>query len=360
MEKQGDRTTEAGEPPDRCCGSVRMKISTLRSFTAVACVAAIAGCSSDSPNDTPDVRFSVLPVPIAMLGCVEPIGATTVSYPIGEPDLDFDLVLDGSCPGNRYDQPGTPLYAVADGTVTAIDSNADGMSVVVNVNGVVGYEYYGMAAAPGLARGAAVTAGEEIGTTQGIGGVHFGVVNVGVTQSFAAPERYPARYLHADDPVRFFSDSLQTLLRSRGASAVAAADLAQDVRGALSGNWFAPDVPDDTTAIDPLVAHIEKLAAFRIDPVSGNAMIAIGMSPVAGAGCLCQVAPGSVPFAQVTPRSGAVIYQLYNSAPLIPPLSSLHGSLLVEMEDSTHLRTQLFQGVVVTDTVFTAPVEFVR
>jgi hypothetical protein len=119
--------------------------------------------------------------------------------------------------------------------------------------------------------------GEFLGQV-GINGLSFdlGLIDDGVQNAFANPQRYGDYLVHAACGLDYFSDSIQALYYSklRRTSEPRCGTIAQDVLGTLQGNWFttqdAPAYSFETYNQELAFVHHAESAASGVISIGGT------------------------------------------------------------------------------------------
>lgn len=296
---------------------------------------------SGPPDPGPGPHFSVVPVPIETLARVTPLGYTNKVMPISHTywlTCDFDILLRSDRPCHREKQP---LRAPRDGVVLDMLAAEDGYVVVEGPPGLI-WHFGHVTPAPGLAPGDSFSAGQVIATMYYDHGFDFGMDNFGIENPFIRPERYPDGYLHGQHPIVQFPEPLRSQLTALVQTTNTAQPLGSldwDVPGTAAGGWFLPDVPM-VQSLDRQyeegwmwLGHLPERPSTRLATVGylkGNYLL---------------VADPSAPdWEDITVGSGPVAIKIWYPAWATgePNLEVPNGTLLVELQDSTHLRVEYF------------------
>jgi hypothetical protein len=238
--------------------------------------------------------------------------------------------------------PRLPVYAPASGTVTRtmVMDHSNSFRVDVEINSWLSYYLILIDLDPAEFRpGRRVTAGEQIGVTfGGANTLDIGVVNRRLERKrFARPERYSMGDTHwIDSPFHYFEEPLRGQIYARVNREGADRDgtLEVDVVGTLAGAWYRDYVPVNATG-SAAWSHALVFAPDVRQPSQMRVSIGEGFS-IDG---LYGVQPDAVPFASVTPQSGAVGYRLDamdNSA------FPWRGMLMVRLSGPTTLEVEFF------------------
>ena len=331
-----------------------------RMALAAACLFTLCGCGGSGfsgPSHFTDPVFTATPLAMSSIVRVWPLGALSGgAHEIPTKHSGMDMVDILHCPCD-FSTP-RDVFAPAGGTVNAIIRSGDD---AIYVDVAEDFQYYigHIVVTPGVDKGSRLSAGQKIGTTSGMAaGVDFGVVNLQVTNMFAAPERYPQIFRSADHPVSHFAEPLRSQLIAKitPAPALVYGRVSWDRAGTLEGNWYLEGTPDNETANQP--DYWPNLLCFVYDPWFQDEVrigfgTALTVNPVlVPNGGPVGISSGPAP-ETVTPASGLVVYQLASEVELVHTTSLAVGTLLVQMTDATHVTVEGFadQG---EHTAFTA------
>jgi hypothetical protein len=236
-----------------------------------------------------------------------------------------------------------PVFAAADGTVTAIVRHQFDAKILVRTTSTFSYYIDHVVLDAAIGQGVSLTAGQRLGTSGPGGfGIDLGVINDTRTLSgFITPARYPYDTIHADAPVKYFEEPMRSqlyaLVRRDGDDRDGRIDF--DVPGRLVGNWFLEEL---SVAESSQPSAWPKLLAFTFDNVRpGERRISVG-GTLALDGTF-SVDAGSFNFADVTPASGLVPYRL-TRGPSDGGAGSAVGTMLVQMSDAAHVRVEIIPG----------------
>lgn len=237
-----------------------------------------------------------------------------------------------------------PVVAPGDGTITTIlrGSRPD-TKIFVRVSASHQYYLDHVVPDPGIQQGTRLTAGQPIGTSGSGFGVDLGVINASRTLAFANPARYPDDTRHADAPLQYYAEPVRSQLYAmvRRDSDGRDGRIDYDVAGRLSGNWFFEGLPVSRSA--EVSAGPAELA-FVFDNVRPAEAI-VSMGGLLGLTGTYRIQAGAVPFADLSPESGVVVYRLSQSGGTLGNASTaVLGSLVVQMTAPDRLRAELVRG----------------
>jgi hypothetical protein len=269
---------------------------------------------------------------ITPLGNLNPPGHTLptdhIYFYIADPDA-------GESPVARR----TPMYAPGSGVVNFVIGGGVGQESKVMVRQTATMSYYVdhvILSAP-IVVGSVITAGQVLGTSGSAYAVDLGVINTDITVGFVNPSRYvnTGDALHADRPLKYFTEPLRSQLYARVQRLGPDLDgqTSYDKAGTLAGNWF--------TATG---GFSFSFAFDTYDPARPLISAGVGTFP----GVFGLAASDPLP-AAVTVASGRVVYTLHRTSS--GPRRSVGAPywMLVEMSDATHIRVEIFN---------TAPTDF--
>lgn len=153
-----------------------------------------------APIPPPGPNFTYLPIPLATIARITPLGYNNKQVPNSEPywmTCDDFIVLQGMRPCHEEHQQ---VVAPANGVVVAIEPGPDGTVVLEGPPGL-NYRFGHVDPAADLAPGSPVAGGQVVGTMFNPRSLNFGMFNNGVENSVLVPERYPEPYLRAQNPI---------------------------------------------------------------------------------------------------------------------------------------------------------------
>ena len=315
--------------------------------------ACVASCGGEGPSDPvpdaplvppPGPHFSVSPIPLDSIARISPLGPNNKILPVGHSYWD-------TCDANYLLNTGRPclhanleLRAPGSGRVFSIDPADDGQLTVEGPPGLM-YSFAHVTPAPGLSVGDTVQAGDVIARMFYTHSFDFGVVNPRVEHVFVRPERYPPPYLHAQHPLALYPADMRRELESRVSTRWDEYDrLSFDVEGTAAGNWFKAGTPVSDQALTTNWVH----AQLFLGPLAeheATRIVVIGDRWSGMPNRLAVVDAADRSWDAVTPSSGVVAMRLWGLTQDGEPNTEFpHGSLLVEMVDSTTLRIEWFEG----------------
>src|SRR5690606_30833708 len=165
-----------------------------------------------------------------------------------------------------------------------------------------------------------------------------------IADPYIRPGRKPAGYLHGQHPIVQFPEPLRSQLPALVQTTNTAQPLGSldwDVPGTAAGGWFLPDVP----VVQSLDRQYEEgwmwLGHLPERPTTRLA----GVGYISPMGVHLLVADPSAPdWEDITVGSGPVAIRIWypDLTTGEPNLDVPNGTLLVELQDSTHLRVEHF------------------
>jgi len=319
---------------------------TLRLSAAVLVLAALA-CGGDStepePDPGPGPHFSVVPVPIETLARITPIGYTNKVMPIAHTywlTCDIDILLQSDRPCHREKQA---IRAPRDAVIRDMLAAEDGFLRIEGPPGLI-WTFGHVTPAAGLSVGARVTAGQVIATMYYDHGFDFGLANYGIENPYVRPERYPEGYLHGQHPIEQFPEPLRSQLTALVQTTNTAKPLGSldwDVPGTAAGGWFLPDLPVNRSL--EIQFDTSWVWLGRLPERPSTRVASLGQLRPSGRH-LHAVDPSAPDWEDVAPDSGPIVVRLWEIqwSTAEPNLSRPSGTLLVELQDPTHLRIEYF------------------
>lgn len=306
------------------------------------------GVLTASPLDTATL-FQIDP-----LGQLGPPGHTLPS------DHQYWWFVSPTLGGGQADCSKRPVYAAGAGTVTFIYVTEPGsQKVMVTMTQTFAYYYDHVVLDANVQLGTAVTAGQRIGSTDGLcPTIDVGIIDLDVTLTgLVTPERYNQQTRYTGEPIAYFSEPLRSKfyrLSSRAAGdPYRGGKIDYSVKGQLVGDWFDPSLPKTYESTGP--AGWTKCLAFvydNRDPSQVRVSIGGGALPLG----LWSVQGNAPDPASVNVATGKVVYTLvpYGGA-------SQPGKLAVQLIADDRIRIQVFPGSTDPNPAFTsAAVEYVR
>jgi hypothetical protein len=186
----------------------------------------------------------------------------------------------------------------------------------------------------GFAQNQKVTAGQRLGVTSTLSfGLDLGLLNYDITLPFVMPARYSDNSLHADAPLKFFSDPLKSQLYAlvEGTGANRDGQINFDQAGRLAGNWFHESLPVSESAGPS--GWTRHLAFVRDNRDPSQIRISIGgMITTAGVYSIAAADPDP---ASVTTGSGSVTFNVVSGA-----FGGPSGPMVVTMMTDARIRIQ--------------------
>jgi hypothetical protein len=251
-----------------------------------------------------------------------------------------------------------PVYAVGSGVVNfMIQPAGTDWKVGVEMTRTFMYYFDHIYPMPGTTVGTVITAGQQIGTTNGFcPSIDLGVVDLDVVlPGLLTPERYGStRYTGA--PLKYFIEPLRSALYRRVDRAPGDPNrdgkIDYGVRGRLVGDWFLSTLPKTYESAGP--NGWSQSLAFVYDNVNPSIIrVSIGGTLPIGLWSVEGNTPDPV---SVSVATGKVVYKLIpyggNSQP---------GMLAVQMIADDRIRIEVFLGSTAMNPAFTAnALEYVR
>jgi hypothetical protein len=317
------------------------------SIIAVLLGAVGLGCGNEPAEPTPevedyDVVFTAAPLLLTDVVAIVPLGSLNPpDHTIPNDHVQF-AYLD-RCP---CDFRPRPVFAPGRGTVRLVlRGQDDGLEVGAppDLPGSEDEPWYYMGHIllnADIQVGRQVLAGEQIGVTGPHAvAVDLGVVHPDVDNFFVVRDRYHAKALYGDKPLRYFTEPLKSqlyaLVQREGTDKDGKFDY--DIAGRLRGVWFHETLPMDNRSTGP-EGWSRNLAfvPWERDPsvpfvVSGGTIL----PPL-----VYWIGDGGPNFEDVAVSSGPVTYRLYGSRPT--PASSPDYVVLLQLVNDLQLRVEVF------------------
>jgi len=321
----------------------------MRSSTLAVLACALASCGSGRSPTSPfgsgatSLIFSVSPIAESAIEFITPLGNLN---PPGH-TLPTDHIYFYH---HLFHQSAPPFEVVAPAAGTAesvVQHNAD-QKLYIRVTSSMSYYIDHVVLENGVGINSKITAGQHLGVTStGAFGIDLGVVNTALTQGFINPARYSSDSIHADAPLKYFSDPLKTTLYGLVQRSGSDKDgqLCFDQSGTLAGNWFLDSLP---VAQSPNVASGPMQLAFVRD-VNDPTVVRISIGGTLAITGMLGVGASDPDPASVTPASGVVSYQVTSSS-----FGFVPGVLLVQMTAPDTIRVEAFPGASPGSVSFTA------
>jgi hypothetical protein len=245
-----------------------------------------------------------------------------------------------------------PIAAPAAGTIENTYPGLNGeVKVWVHVSSQFTYYFDHVVLTPGLTVGSRVDAGMPIGTSAGVA-FDFAVRDMNTSIGFISPSRYGLDTVHARSPLPYFVEPLRSqfyaLVQRVGGDPDG--QVAYDLDGTLSGNWFAEDLPVANSSTNDINVGTRQLAFARDVRFPDRQRVSIGGLGITG---LYGVPADSPDFASVTPGTGAVTFRLLEAGePGGPPGTRQIALLLTQLVDPRRLRVEVVLDSVGTSAAF--------
>ena len=291
------------------------------------------------PGPSATLTFSVTPVEEGNIEFVVPIGnLNPPGHTFASDHMYFYHRL------NHPAAPAFPVVAPAAGTVADVRHDADD-SIRIRATSSLTYYLAHIVLDSGVTSGKTVTAGERLGVTSLLAfAMDLGLVNSDSTLFFVTPARYSSDTLHAESPLKYFSEPLRSRLYAKEQGSGGDGKIDFDQSGKLVGNWFhetlsVPESPNVESGPRHLafVRDVNQPAAVRIS--IGGTLTVPGVWGI----------PADAPDpAGVTPGSGLVTYRL-----LFIEGNTQAGVMLVQMIDAARIKVETFAGSSASPTGFT-------
>ena len=230
----------------------------------------------------------------------------------------------------------TDFFAPADGIVGQVFGTAGGdQKLWIQATTNVYYYVDHLTLEIPVERGTRLTAGQRLGSSGAAFGIDLGVVNYGVTLTgFVNPSRYIDDTLHADGPLKYFSEPLRSQLYAKVQRIGGDLDgkIDYDVAGRLAGNWFDEQ---------PGTMFMASFVYDTYDPSQVRISIFTFQSGASLFGTFTIAAGDPLP-RDVSPANGIVRYNLI-PARTGPPLgfTSPTQRLLVQMVDDRRIQLEI-------------------
>ena len=315
---------------------------------------------ADSPSITasgPGV-FTFAPFDTAQISRISPLGQLGPPGHVLPTDHIYIHFVNSTGNQSTNDCARRPVYAVGDGVVNfMLQPVGTDWKVGVQMTRTFMYYFDHIYPNPGTVVGTVVTAGQQIGTTNGFcPSIDLGVIDLDVTLGgLLTPERYGAT-VHTGSPLKYFTEPVRSALYRRIDRA--ASDPNRDgridygIRGSLIGDWFLPTLPK--TAESTGANGWAKSLAFVYDNVNPSTIrVSIGGTLPIGLWAVEGNAPDP---ATVNVATGKVMYKLIPYGGAAQP-----GMLAVQMIADDRIRIEVFIGSVDPNPAFTSnALEYVR
>jgi hypothetical protein len=299
--------------------------------------------------------LSVSPIDPALVFAASPLGK------LGPPDhtlptdhvyITFVDAFGGNQQNNVCDR--FPIYAAGAGVVDFVlvtESRGD-TKVDVQMTQTFHYYYDHVLLLSGIAPGTHVTAGQQIGTTNGLcPSFDLGTYDLGVNlPGLINQARYGDSTRHTVSPYQYFAEPLRSFYYAHsrvleGVPGNRDGRIDYGVAGRLVGDWFHSSQPADASSSGSS-AGWSKSIAFAYDWYDGRPRISVGgtiASPFLGLIGAADPDPVTVSIAD-----GLVAYQITR-----PGAFETYGWLLVQMTAADHIRVEFFLGATSRPAAFT-------
>lgn len=205
------------------------------------------------------------------------------------------------------------VTAPAGGRITEARRQSTDDAIYIQATSRTTYHFAHLVLDAGITTGGTVTAGQRLGVTPAVaGGLDLGVSNEDVTLFFVRPDRYISATIHADSPLKYFTEPTRGTLYAKVRRSGDEKDgkINYDQAGRLAGNWFLEGLPVlDTEAFENGPKHL----SFAQDVFRPSlAVVSIGGHLTsADVFYLGDSAPDP---SSVSTGSGRVVYELFDNA----------------------------------------------
>ena len=330
----------------------------MRTFMAAGVLSLLtslsAGCGGSSSPTAPSEpsgppSFTVAPIAPSALMFIVPLGNMgpwAHTFPTDHAYLYHHL-------GSGTFQP-LQVLAPAAGTIENTYPGLNGeVKVWVRINGQFTYYFDHLVLAAGLTNGSRVEAGSVVGTSGGAA-LDFAVRDMGFSVGFITPARYGLDTVHAQSPLKYFTEPLRSQLYAMVQREGTDRDgrVSYDVDGTLSGNWFAEDLPVASSTTNDVAVGTRQLAFARDGRFPDRQRVSVGGFGMTG---LYGVPPDAPDFATQTPASGVTVYRLLETGePGGPPGTRQLALLVTQLLDSRRLRVELVRDALSSTAGFSA------
>ena len=251
-----------------------------------------------------------------------------------------------------------PVYAIGSGVVNFMIQGPEAdWKLSVQMTKTFMYYFEHIYPMPGTVVGTAITAGQQIGTTNGFcPSIDLGVIDLDVQlPGILTPERYGAT-AHTGPPLKYFTEPLRSALYRRVMRA--ASDPIRDgkidygMRGRLVGDWFLSTLAKTVQSTGP--TGWSQSLAFVYDNVNPSIIrVSIGGTLPIG---LWSVEGNTPDPAHVSVSTGKVVYKLLPYGG-----SAVPAMLAVQVIAEDQIRIEVFVGSTNPNPSFTtAALEYVR
>ncbi len=298
----------------------------------------------ENADPGPGPHFSVVPIDIAKLARVTPVGTNGKVLPIGHTywytcDTEYLMPVERPCVRERL-----AIRAPADGKVFAVEGGPDGGITIEGPPGLHA-SFAHVTPRAGLRRGNSVRAGDTIATMFYDYAFDFGVTNYGRDEHrFVTQSRYAdaKAYRFSESPITQFAEPLRSQLIERvSTQSDPLGRISFDIAGTAAGGWFTEGVPANLAFTAPyessllFLGPLQERADTRILVQEAGWFIAfLGLGVVD---------PADPKWESITPSSGLVWLRLWlinrNGG---PDYAEPRGGVLVEVQSGERLRIQWF------------------
>lgn len=309
-------------------------------FYALSILATIGACggsaapASPSAASTPLV-FTVAPIDPAAIQFIVPLGNMAPwghTLPTDHAYVYHHLQAGAFAPLTVL----APAAGIVDGTYPGAGGE---VKIWVRVSATTTYYFDHVVPAAGIAVGSRIAAGSILGSSGGIA-FDFAVRDEAASVGFLNPARYGLDTLYGHSPFGYFVEPLRSALYAKVQRSGGEPDgrFNYDVSGALSGNWFAEDLPVAQSSGADMSIGTRQLAFARDVRTPDRQRISIGGLGLTG---LYGVPPDAPDFSAVTAVSGVVVYRLLELGEPggVPGIQQL-GLLAVQVLDAQRLRVE--------------------
>lgn len=314
----------------------------------------------DAPSITakgPGV-FTFAPFDTTVIKLISPLGQLGPPGHVLPTDHIYIHFVDPKGSPSNNNCSARPVYAVGSGIVNfMLQPVGTDWKVGVQMTRTFMYYFDHIYPQPGMVVGTPVTAGQQIGTTNGFcPSIDLGVIDLDVTlPGILTPERY-ASTAHTGAPLKYFTEPIRSALYRRidrtPSDPIRDGRIDYGIRGRLIGDWFLETLPRTPDSTGP-VGWTQSLAFVYDNVTPATIRVSIGGTLPVG---LWAVEGNTPDPALVSLATGKVVYKLipYGGA-------AVPAMLAVQLIADDRIRIQVFIGSTDPNPAFTAAArEYVR
>lgn len=304
-------------------------------IAGVGCGSSGSGPTSPSTAQTPSglgatFNFTRSPIDPSAILFITPLGNLN---PPGHTLPTDHIYFYHHAPGQPANGVQYDVFAPADGTISTISKAVDDQ---IFVWASTAHMYYldHLQLDSGFSVNQKITAGQHLGkTVVGEYGIDLGLMNFDITLTFITPARYSGNSLHADAPLKYFSEPLKSQLYAlvQGTGANRDGQVSFDQPGKLAGGWFHESLSIADSAGPNGWSRQLAFVRDNLDP--SKIRIAVGGTLTSPG--IFSIAAGDPDPATVTTASGPVTFQVTSTS-----FGGPSGPLTVTMLTDTRIRVQ--------------------